>query len=141
MRGERERAEDDNLKIYMDVVPGAASLPAIAPKLLVAAKAPDYLSRGRDKERWFADIVPDRVAKALSRYTEEMDVTVRGLLGRLEGATDDARLALAQHGLPEALDALSPQRRGDLPVDLRAAFQDEFVTQGGAQHLQARVEG
>ena len=134
VRSELVKAEDDNLKIYMDVIPDPSTLPPLIGKLLVNSKVPEYLTKG--PEKWFADIVPDRVAKALSKYTEEMDSTVRGMLQKLEDASDEARVTLVQYNLPGALESLNQERKTDIPEDLKLAFMDEFVTHGGAQHLQ-----
>lgn len=64
-----------------------------------------------------------------------MDERVRELLSKLDGATDEARLTLAQLGLPAALDALKPGK-AEIPDDVRAALSDEFIASGGILNLQ-----
>jgi hypothetical protein len=61
-----------------------------------------------------------------------MEETVRSLLAKLEGATDDARIALVQHNLPDILDAMIPGRTLDFPEKGKVALMDDFVTQGPA---------
>lgn len=80
---------------------------------------------------------PRSHATLTCRYTELMDERVRGLLSKLDGATDEARLTLAQLGLPAALDALKPGK-AEIPDDVRAALSDEFIASGGILNLQVR---
>lgn len=65
VRGDLKSAEEDNVKVYMEIIPDNGNLPTIQPYLLVKAKLPDYLSPGT--ETWFSSIVPDKAAKSLSR--------------------------------------------------------------------------
>jgi hypothetical protein len=68
-----------------------------------------------------------------------MEEVVRDLLSKLEGATDDARIALVKHGLPSILDSLSPGKRGELPEKAQAALAEEFVAQGPGMQLQTAL--
>lgn len=64
---------------------------------------------------------------------------MRDLLAKLEGATDDARMALVTHGLPSILDSLSPGKRGELPEKAQAALAEEFVARGPGVQLQTAL--
>ena len=64
---------------------------------------------------------------------------MRELLAKLEGATDDARVALVTHGLPSILDSLSPGKRGELPEKAQAALAEDFVARGPGVQLQSAL--
>lgn len=46
------------------------------------------------QESLFSGLIPESSAKALSKYTEMVDVTTRELLDKLANATDNARIRL-----------------------------------------------
>ena len=63
-----EGAEREQRNIYMQLVPKV--LPEITPKKMVQAKdAEEALAR---PEEWFADIVPDKVTRNLSKYASNV---------------------------------------------------------------------
>jgi hypothetical protein len=68
-----------------------------------------------------------------------MEEVVRDLLTKLEGATDDARVALVTHGLPTILDSLTPGKRGELPEKAQAALAEDFVARGPGIQLQTAL--
>ena len=59
-------AHKENMGIYMQAVPSAASLPRIEGKRMVSPKSPEDGLLQRSEE-WFRDIVPDKVTRNLSR--------------------------------------------------------------------------
>jgi hypothetical protein len=65
---------------------------------------------------------------------------VRGLMCKLETATDDTRTALATHGLPDILDAMNPGYRPELPEIAKMALADDFVQRGLAGQLQSMTD-
>lgn len=71
----------------------------------------------------------------LASFCLQVDRTVREQLEKLAAATDAARLALREWELPEALDALGPANRSNVPA---AALADVESVQsaGGLAHLQ-----
>ena len=63
-----EGAEREQRNIYMQLVPKV--LPEITPKKMVQAKdAEEALAR---PEEWFADIVPDKITRNLSKYASDV---------------------------------------------------------------------
>ena len=50
------------------------------------------------QESLFSGLIPETSAKALSKYTEMVDVTTRELLDKLANATDNARIRLMVRG-------------------------------------------
>lgn len=69
-----------------------------------------------------------------------MEDIVRSYMNKLETATDDARVALASHGLPAVLDAMNPGFRPDLPEVAKVALSDDFVQRGLAGSLPAMTD-
>lgn len=65
---------------------------------------------------------------------------MRGLMQKLETATDDTRTALATHGLPDVLDAMNPGYRPELPENAKVALAEDFVRRGVAGQLPSMVD-
>ena len=73
-------------------------------------------------------------AKALSRYSELVDDLIRQEMGKLEGATDEARVKLKEWELPDLLDAIDSNQASALPEGLRRELEEVQRT-GGVTYL------
>ena len=94
--------------MYLQRVPPASDLDAIAPALLVKSiPPPDLDAAAADAAGGlFAGVVPDTSAKALSQYTARVDDLVRESTASLDAASDEARLRLREWDLPDCLAPL-----------------------------------
>ncbi|KAL6777540.1 HLM1 [Auxenochlorella protothecoides x Auxenochlorella symbiontica] len=130
------KAERENATVYLQRVPAEADLPPIAPASLVKPVAPADLEAVDDEVRnLFSSVIPDASAKALSRYTEMVDIVIRKATEALDAASDEARLRLREWDLPEALQALEAGSVAALPDAVRSELED-VERSGGLKHLQ-----
>ncbi|KAJ1719856.1 pH-response regulator protein palA/rim20, partial [Coemansia erecta] len=131
-----ERAVRDNDVIYLDPVPPASSLPAIAPYKLAQPAVPSAVDNPgahlRDSDLGpplFRALVPFVIHQAASLYEDRKDQLVaNSLVKALDELTADCESVLASLNLPHALDAIQK------PVGLPPAIlvgADEIRSDGG----------
>ncbi|GFR44801.1 hypothetical protein Agub_g6136, partial [Astrephomene gubernaculifera] len=113
------RAEKDNNSIYLMKVPSFPELPPTPGALLVKAAPPPAPALDAAAEHLFTGLVPEASARALSKYSEQVDSLLRGQLERLAGATDTARLRLREWELPDTLQAMDARTSAALPEALQ----------------------
>ncbi|KAJ2388526.1 pH-response regulator protein palA/rim20, partial [Coemansia sp. RSA 2603] len=134
--GNCDRAVRDNDVIYLDPVPSASSLPAIAPYKLAQPTVPDSVENPgahlRDDDLGpplFRALVPFVIHQAASLYEDRKDQLVaNSLVKTLDEMTADCESVLASLNLPHALDAIQK------PVGLPPAIlvgADEIRSDGG----------
>jgi len=131
------RAEKENRSVYMCRVPAHTTLTALAPALLVRPTGPESVLATADAvEPLFSSVVPEDVAREISRFAGGVDELVRDRIGALEDATEGAQLAMALAGLPDALLDLEPRGAEALPASLRSELK-RFDALGGAIALRS----
>ncbi|CAD7700541.1 unnamed protein product [Ostreobium quekettii] len=116
------RAEKDNAAVYLVKVQQFSELPPVEGALLVNSSPPTKLDASN--EHLFASLVPESSAKGLSRYAELVDEIIHQETGKLESATDEARLKLTEWELPGLLDAIENIRGSTLPDGLRQELEE-----------------
>lgn len=136
MKRNLERAMKENDRVYLMRVPALDSLEPIPAASLVK---PASLSEIFDatKERWFANLIPDNSAKALSRYTEMVDDIIRTQAEKLQEESEITRVKLKEMDLPESVLALEGNL--SLPIDLKEEVEDVQVI-GGPSSLEAELQ-
>eukprot|EP00250_Pteridium_aquilinum_P010073 c19135_g1_i1 orf=271-2889(+) len=131
-----ERATKENDRVYLMRVPSEASLgPLPAASLVKSTNLADILDAS--KEKMFTRLVPDSSAKALSRYTEQLDDIVRTQVERLQQESEITRVKLKEMDLPDSLHALEGSTL--LPKQLRNDVES-IQLDGGLSGLKASME-
>lgn len=111
-----ERANKENDRVYLMRVPSPDSLPPLTGAALAkSTNVADVLDAS--KEKMFAGLVPDSSAKALSKYTEMVDDTIRTQAEKLQQESEIMRVRLKEMDLPDSLRAL--EGTAPLSDDLR----------------------
>ncbi|EFJ43641.1 programmed cell death protein 6 interacting protein X [Volvox carteri f. nagariensis] len=128
------KAEKENNSIYLMKVPAFSELPVTSGALLVKSAAPSAGSLDAAGEQLFAGLVPENSARALSKYTDQVDELLRQQLDRLAAATDNARIKFREWELPETLQALDVRTSAALPDGLKYELE-EVENIGGLNHI------
>lgn len=113
------QATRENEVVYMVRVPQYEDLPELGAAAMVKAVVPTAASLDASNESLFSNIVPESGFKALSKYTELMDSTIREESDILALASDEARAALAEMELPELLIAAEAGAGSTIPGGMR----------------------
>ena len=116
------RCEKENRAVYLCRVPPHGDLPAVAPAPLVrASPAAAVLAApaGQADAVLFSSVVPEDLAKSLSRFTDLLERAVREQMAALEGTSEEALVSMRLWELPEALGALDGPSEAALPEGLR----------------------
>ncbi|GIM12801.1 hypothetical protein Vretimale_16038 [Volvox reticuliferus] len=128
------KAEKDNNSIYLMKVPAFNELPVTTGALLVKSAPPSAGSLDASSEQLFTGLVPENSARALSKYTDQVDDLIRHQLDRLAEATDNARIRFREWELPDTLQAMDVRTSAALPDALRRDLED-VESIGGVNHL------
>ncbi|KAF3646403.1 putative ATP synthase subunit beta, mitochondrial-like [Capsicum annuum] len=131
-----ERAMKENDRVYLMRVPPASSLPPLAAFSLVKPMQMNYILDA-SKEKMFASLVPDKSAKALSRYTEMLDDVIRTQAEKLQQGSELARVRLREMDLPDSILALEGNL--SLPVALKEDVEAVEIC-GGPAGLDAELQ-
>ncbi|GLJ21673.1 hypothetical protein SUGI_0403730 [Cryptomeria japonica] len=131
-----ERATKENDRVYLMRVPAINALPALPTASLVKS-TPMHECLDASKEKMFAQLVPDSSAKALSRYTEMVDETIRAQAEKLQQESEITRVKLKEMDLPDSLHAL--EGNATLPEPLKEDVEAVQVG-GGPAGLQAEMQ-
>ena len=111
----------ENEVVYMVRVPAYEDLPELGAAAMVKPAPPTPESLDAAGETLFSKIVPESGFKALSKYTELVDATIREETDVLALASDEARAALAEMELPELLVAAEAGAGSVIPGGARDA--------------------
>ena len=111
----------ENEVVYMVRVPAYENLPELGAAAMVRPAPPPPESLDAAGETLFSAIVPESGFKALSKYTELVDATIREETDVLALASDEARAALAEMELPELLIAAEAGAASAVPGGARDA--------------------
>ncbi|KAH9287555.1 hypothetical protein KI387_031672 [Taxus chinensis] len=131
-----ERATKENDRVYLMRVPAINSLPPLPTASLVKS-TPMHECLDASKEKMFAQLVPDSSAKALSRYTEMVDETIRAQAEKLQQESEITRVKLREMDLPDSLLAL--EGNATLPDQLKEDVEAVQVG-GGPAGLEAEMQ-
>lgn len=115
------QATRENEVVYMVRVPAYEDLPELGAAAMVKATPPAPAALDASGESLFSNIVPESGFKALSKYTELVDTTIREESDVLALASDEARAALAEMELPELLIAAEAAAGSGIPGGARNA--------------------
>ena len=115
------QATRENEVVYMVRVPAYEDLPELGAAAMVKATPPAPAALDASGESLFSNIVPESGFKALSKYTELVDTTIREEIDVLALASDEARAALAEMELPELLIAAEAAAGSGIPGGARNA--------------------
>ncbi|EEP80764.1 pH-response regulator protein palA/RIM20 [Uncinocarpus reesii 1704] len=140
-----KRAERDNDKIYLNLVPPKSELKLLERASMVAAKAPNevtealsLIGEGAPLGRpLFAKLVPYAVHIAASIYADRRDRLVDRTIGELESMTLRLRDLLQSLNLPGSLQAL--EKPLGLPPSL-VSHAEEIRQQDGLNRLHRSLE-
>ena len=113
----------ENEVVYMVRVPAYEDLPELGAAAMVKPAPPTPESLDAAGETLFSKIVPESGFKALSKYTELVDATIREETDVLALASDEARAALAEMELPELLVAAEAGAGSAIPGGARGAAE------------------
>ena len=114
-----EKHSRENEVVYMVRVPAYEDLPELGAAAMVKPAPPPPESLSAASETLFSKIVPESGFKALSKYTELVDATIREETDLLGVASDEARAALAEMELPELLIAAEAGAASAVPGGAR----------------------
>ncbi|NP_001152549.1 ALG2-interacting protein X [Zea mays] len=136
MKTNLERAMKENDRVYLMRVPAAGSLGALPAASLVK---PTSLAEVLDasKERLFSSLVPDGSMKALSKYTEMVDNSIRTQAEKLQQASEITRVRLKEMDLPDSI--LSLEGNITLPMDLKEDVEAVQIS-GGPAGLESELQ-
>lgn len=130
-----EKAIKENDRVYLMRIPSATSLgPLPAASLVKSTNLAGVLDAS--KEKMFTGLVPDSIAKALSRYTELLDDIVRTQVEKLQQESEITRVKLKEMDLPESLHALEGSI--SLPEQLQNDVES-IQLDGGLSGLEAAM--
>lgn len=117
---EKRTLEDDNAKVYHEVVPSPDRLSPIQRIAMVRAQPPAALLgdllRGAVPGRLFQGLLPGASQAPLQRFHRSASESLRSAQKHLRDANAEAKNALARLGLPAALEAQSED--GSFPEGL-----------------------
>ncbi|CAL5396664.1 unnamed protein product [Camellia sinensis] len=131
-----ERAVKENDRVYLMRVPPASSLPPL-PAFSLVKSTPMTELLDASKEKWFASLVPDSSAKALSRYTEMVDEIIRTQAEKLQQGSELARVRLKEMDLPDSILAL--EGNCTLPTTLKDDVEAVQIS-GGPTGMEAELQ-
>ena len=139
-----QKAVKENESIYLVRVPAYGSLAEVKGAALVKCAPPAGFAPTSDPEvaSMFAGLVPDSSAKALSRYTEMVDVLISEEKGKLSAAADQVTLKLRELDLPDLLRALESSASTNpipVPEPLKSRLED-LEANGGYKHLEGTLQ-
>ncbi|KAF5940350.1 hypothetical protein HYC85_021517 [Camellia sinensis] len=131
-----ERAVKENDRVYLMRVPATSSLPPL-PAFSLVKSMPMNEVLDASKDKMFASLVPDNSAKALSRYTEMVDVIIRTQAEKLQQGSELARVRLKEMDLPDSILAL--EGNITLPTTLKEDVEAVQIS-GGPVGLDAELQ-
>ncbi|GMP83589.1 hypothetical protein CsSME_00037443 [Camellia sinensis var. sinensis] len=117
-------------------VPATSSLPPL-PAFSLVKSMPMNEVLDASKDKMFASLVPDNSAKALSRYTEMVDVIIRTQAEKLQQGSELARVRLKEMDLPDSILAL--EGNITLPTTLKEDVEAVQIS-GGPVGLDAELQ-
>ncbi|KAF5751868.1 ALG-2 interacting protein X [Tripterygium wilfordii] len=131
-----ERAVKENDRVYLMRVPSPSSLPPLPAFSMVKPMAMNEVLDA-SKEKMFGSLVPDSSAKALSRYTEMVDDTIRTQAEKLQQGSELTRVRLKEMDLPDSILALEGSSL--LPADLKEDVEAVQIS-GGPAGLESELQ-
>ena len=129
------KAVKENETVYLTRVPAYETLSPVNEAAMV--KPTDPANVHKVNADVFVGLVPDSSAKTVSKYTEMVDVLIKGEKDKLCGSTDEARLKLKELELPDMLLALDAGNAQALKMALSDGLYqrvDELNSRSGVTH-------